>query len=191
MKKVLVLLTGIFAFFLFCDAVSAATYEIDPAHSNVSFRIRHMISTVKGEFNEFGGTIEFDQENQARSSVTAVIKAASIDTNHDERDQHLRGADFFDAEKFPEITFRSKRIEGNKVFGDLTMHGVTQEATLEVIFHGIAEDPWGRQRAGFTARTILDRKDFGIAYNKMLDKGGFLIGDVVGVDIEIEAILKK
>jgi len=169
----------------------AGTYEIDPAHSSVGFKIGHLVSTVRGEFNRFQGTIEFDQQKIENSSVTAVIDASSIDTHIEDRDNHLRSADFFDVQKFPEITFTSKRIEGDKVIGELTMHGVTKEVALSYTFHGTLKDPWGKERAGFSGETAIDRKDFGITYNKVLDQGGLLIGNEVKVEIEIEAILKE
>lgn len=172
-------------------ALFAATYDIDPAHSSVGFKIGHLVSTVRGEFNRFQGTIEFDQEKIEDSSVTAVIDASSIDTRIEDRDNHLRSADFFDVQKFSEATFTSKKIEGDKVMGDLTMHGVTKEVALTYTFHGIATDPWGKERAGFSGETVIDRKDFGITYNKVLDQGGLLIGNEVKVEIEIEAILKE
>lgn len=169
----------------------AATYEIDPAHSSVGFKIGHLVSKVRGEFNRFQGTIEFDPEKVENSSVTAVIDPSSIDTHIEDRDNHLRGADFFDVQKFPEITFVSKRIEGDKVIGDLTLHSITKEVALTYSFHGVAKDPWGKERAGFSGETVLERKDFGITYNKVLDQGGLLIGNEVKVEIEIEAILKE
>jgi polyisoprenoid-binding protein YceI len=171
-------------------------YVVDPVHSSVAFKIRHLVGTVTGHFRDFQGTIDLDREEPARSSVAFEIRAASIDTGNPKRDEHLRSPDFFDVDKHPTITFRSKRIartSGNRyaVTGDFTLHGVTKELTLPVEFLGTARDPWGNERAGFSASTTLDRKAYGIVWNQTLDTGGLLLGDEVEVTIAIEAILKK
>lgn len=170
---------------------SAETYTIDPGHSEVSFQIRHMVSQVRGRFNAFSGTVQMDPKNLAGSSVEFKIKADSIDTNVADRDKHLRGADFFDTEKFPEITFKSKSVKAAgkdkyNVTGTLTMHGVSKDITLPVTFLGEAKDPWGGTRAGFETATTLNRKDFGIVWNKAVDNGGVLLGDDVKVEINLE-----
>jgi polyisoprenoid-binding protein YceI len=188
------IVTGVVSAILLLAAVSPeawpATYEIDNAHSSVSLKIKHLVSKVRGEFTRFEGTIEFDPEHRERSSALVRIDAASIDTHHAKRDEHLRSADFFDVARFPDITFRTKTVDGNQVIADLTLHGVTREVRLHYSFHGIARDPRGRERAGFSAVTFIDRKDFGITYNKVLDQGGMLIGDRVDIEIEVEAVLK-
>ena len=169
----------------------ADTYTVDPAHSEVSFQIRHMVSQVRGRFNDYTGTVNMDPKNLANSSVEFHIKAASIDTNNADRDKHLRTADFFDVEKYPEITFKSDSVKAagkNKynVTGTLTMHGVSKKVTLPVTFLGEGKDPWGGTRAGFETTTTLDRKAYGIVWNKAVDNGGVLLGDDVKVDINLE-----
>jgi polyisoprenoid-binding protein YceI len=175
----------------------AETFTVDPAHSDASFRVKHLMSNVKGAFGDIAGTIEVNRENPAASSVDFTINAASIDTANDNRDKHLRSADFFDVEKFPQITFKSTKIapSGSKdvynVTGNLTMHGVTRPVVLPVTFLGFAKDPWGNDRAGFEIETTLNRKDFGLNWNKALDQGGFLLGEDVKVSIALEAVKKK
>jgi polyisoprenoid-binding protein YceI len=169
----------------------AETFVIDPTHSEVSFQIRHMVSNVRGRFNDFAGTVNMDPKNLPGSSVEFHIKATSIDTNVADRDKHLRSADFFDVEKYPEITFKSKSIkpagkDKYNVTGALTMHGVTKDVTLPVTFLGEGKDPWGGTRAGFETATTLDRKAYGIVWNKAIDNGGVLLGDDVKIEINLE-----
>ena len=173
-------------------AAGVETFTLDKAHSDASFRIRHMMSSVTGSFNDFDATINLDRANPARSTVDFTIQTASIDTRQENRDKHLRSADFFDVEKFPTITFRSKKIaaagkDRYNVTGDLTMHGVTKEVTLPVTLNGFATDKRGTH-VGFSVDTTLNRKDFGILWNRNLDEGGVLLGDDVNVSINIEAI---
>ena len=170
----------------------AETFAVDPTHSEVSFQIRHMVSQVRGRFNDFSGTVQLDPKNLPASSVDFHIKVTSIDTNVADRDKHLRSADFFDVEKFPEISFKSDSIKATgkdkyAVSGTLTLHGVSKKVTLPVSFLGQAKDPWGGTRAGFETSTTLNRKDYGIVWNKAVDNGGVLLGDDVKVDINIEA----
>lgn len=175
----------------------AETWVIDPAHSRASFKVRHlMISNVEGHFRDLEGTIEGDPARPEAALVNATIATTSIDTANQKRDDHLRSPDFFDVKKFPTITFRSKRIEGwtgtsFKLVGDLTMRGMTREVALDVT--GLTPeitDPWGNAKRGMTATTTLDRKDFGIEWNKALDSGGVTVGDEVKVTLELE-IQKK
>jgi|CXWL01.1.fsa_nt_gi polyisoprenoid-binding protein YceI len=171
------------------------TYTIDATHSNVGFRVRHLVSKVNGSFKSFDGTIVMDAENPAASSVTFTIKAASISTDNEQRDTHLKGDDFFAAEKFPELTFKStavKKLAGTdyEVKGNLTMRGVTKEITLPVSFLGEVKDPWGNTKAGFSSSTTVNRKDYGINWNKALDNGGLLVSDDVEVSIELEVARK-
>jgi polyisoprenoid-binding protein YceI len=179
---------------LFADT---QTYVVDRPHSEADFSVRHMMSKVSGKFDDFTGTIALDRANAAASSVEFTIKTASINTGDPNRDKHLRTADFFDAEKNPEIHFKSTAIAPTKtknvynVTGDLTMRGVTKRVTLPVEFLGFQKDPWGNERAGFQLETKLNRKDYGINWNKALDNGGFLVGDDVTVSINLEAIPKK
>lgn len=146
----------------------ADTYVVDKNHSEATFQIRHLVSKVSGKFDDFAGSIDIDEKNPASSNVTFTIKTASIDTGVADRDKHLRSGDFFDAEKNPEITFKSTTVKASSkknvysVTGDLTMRGVTKRITIPVEFLGFAKDPWGSQRAGFTLSTTLNRKDYGI-----------------------------
>ena len=172
------------------------TYAIDPAHTSVTFSIRHLVTRVQGQFRDVAGTIEVNRQEPAASSVTFTIQAASIDTRIEQRDKHLKSPDFFDVAKYPEITFVSKKVVAKdktrfEVTGDFTMHGVTKEITVPVEYLGDIKDPWGNDRAGFSVKTTLNRKDYGIVWNKALDQGGMMLGDDVDVDIQIEAVLKK
>ena len=171
-------------------------YKVDPAHTSVTFSIRHLVTRVQGQFRDVAGTISVDRQNPAASSVAFTIQASSIDTRIEQRDKHLRSPDFFDVEKYPLITFASKKIVPKDkthfdVTGDFTMHGVTKEITVPVEYLGDIKDPWGNDRAGFSVRMPLNRKDYGIVWNKALDQGGMMLGDDVDVDIQIEAVLKK
>lgn len=173
-------------------SASADTWVIDKSHSEASFQVRHLTAKVRGRFTDFAGTITADPAKPESAQVEFKIQAASIDTDNESRDKHLRSADFFDAEKFPEITFKSTRVvpKGDKKFdvtGPLTMHGVTREVTLPVEFHGSVKDPWGNEKAGFETKVTLNRKDFGIVWNKALDAGGMLLSDDVEVEVNIEA----
>jgi len=176
-------------------ASAADTWTIDKAHSDVTFRIKHLMSKVTGSFADFDGTITTDFANLGASSVSFTVQATSIDTKNADRDKHLRSADFFDVEKYPTISFTSSKItktgEGSfDVTGTLTMHGVSKEITLPVTFLGAAQDPWGNTKAGFEIDTTLSRTDFGIVWNKALETGGFLLGDEVEVTINLELAKK-
>lgn len=171
------------------------TWEVDQSHSNVEFSVRHlMISSVKGRFGDVKGTIRVDDLDPTEAEVDVVIGVASIDTRQEQRDAHLRSPDFFDAEQFPNLTFRSTRIEGNPlkgdfaIIGDLAIRGVSREIKLDVTNEGATKDPWGNQRAGFSARTKIERKDFGLTWNQALETGGVVVGDEVKISIEIELV---
>jgi polyisoprenoid-binding protein YceI len=173
-----------------------ATFTIDPAHTSVTFKVRHLLTKVEGTFRDVSGTITGDPKDPAHASVEFSIKAASIDTRNDQRDKHLRSADFFDVEKFPEITFKSTKIipKGGELYdvvGQFSMHGVTKEITVPVDFAGTIKDPWGNTRAGFSVALTLNRKDYGISWNKTLDQGGLMLGDDVEISIDVEAVNKK
>jgi len=177
-------------------AGAADNWTLDLAHSETTFTVRHLLSKVSGRFDKFDGRIVTDAAKPETSSVEFTIETASIDTNNEKRDAHLRSADFFDAEKHPTITFKSTRVEAlgqNRfnVTGDLTMRGVTKPITLPVEFLGTQKDPWGNEKAGFALQTTLNRKDYGIVWNQTLDTGGYLLGDDVQVTINIEAVRKK
>jgi len=172
----------------------ATVWQIDPAHTTAEFSVRHMmISNVRGRFGKVEGTVTGDLSDPTQAQIEAKIDAASIDTRNEQRDQHLRSADFFDVEHHPYITFKSRRIErvgdnAFKVVGDLTIRGVTREVVLDAIFQGQAKSPWGQQVAGFSATTKLNRKDFGLTWNTVLETGGVLVGDEVNVEIQTELI---
>jgi polyisoprenoid-binding protein YceI len=175
--------------------LAADTYTIDKNHSDASFTIRHFASKVHGRFADFGGTIQADPAKPDASSVTFTIKATSIDTNNGDRDKHLRSADFFDVEKFPEITFQSAKFastgkDSYAVTGTLTMHGVSKEITLPVTYLGSVKDPRGTERASFELSTKLNRKDYGINWNRALDSGGFMLSDDVEITIDLETVKK-
>ena len=177
-------------------AATPQTYQIDPDHSRVEFTIRHMFSKVTGSFDEFSGTIKYDADAPATSSVSAVIQASSIDTNKPERDKHLKSPDFFDVATYPTLTFTSTKVtptpDGKlRIQGALTIHGVTKPVVLEASFLGSGPGLDGATRAGFEGATKVDRKDFGILWNKTLDKGGTLLGDDVQISLQIESILPK
>jgi polyisoprenoid-binding protein YceI len=177
------------------SALATDSFSIDKSHSDVSFKVRHLVSNVTGRFGEFDGIIEVDFQNLNASSVQFSIDAASIDTDNEDRDKHLRSADFFDVEKYPEITFTSSKItkmDDNTfaVTGTFTMHGVSKTLTIPVTYLGEVKDPWGTTKAGYELATTLNRKDFGISWNKALDTGGFILGDEVQVSINLEVAKK-
>lgn len=174
-------------------AGAKTAWKLDPTHSTVEFSAKHlMITTVKGRITDLEGTIYTNEKDPKNSSVEATLKAASIDTRTDQRDQHLRSADFLDIEKYPEIGFRSKRIEGGrdefKLTGDLTIRDVTREITLDVRFEGQAKDPWGGVRVGFSATGRLDRRDFGLTWNQALETGGIVVGNEIKIELEVQAV---
>ena len=175
----------------------ADTWQIDPAHTNVEFTVRHMmISNVKGQFQKTAGTITSNGNDPATAKIDATIDAASINTRVDKRDAHLKSPAFLDVDKFPTITFKSTKVEAEgpnkwKVTGDLTLHGVTKPVVLEVEGSGAAiTDPMGDTRAGASATTKISRKDFGIVWNQPMETGGVLVGDEVAISIDVEAIKK-
>ena len=172
----------------------AVAWQIDPAHSNVSFSVRHMmVSNVRGEFTKVSGTVEGDEKTPTQAVINATIDATSINTREAKRDDHLKSADFLDVAKYPTITFKSKKIEPSgagqfKVTGDLTLHGVTREVVLDVSdVTPPIKDPMGKTRAGAQATTKIDRKDFGINWSKTMDGGGLLVGNDVDISIDVEA----
>lgn len=171
---------------------SLPVWRIDPGHSDISFRIRHFVSKVRGTFNQWTGTIVGDPANWADASVSVTIQAASIDTRSERRDSDLRSENFFDVAKFPTITFQSRavRVRGDSltIEGDLTMHGVTRPVTLEGTYLGATAG--ARPRIGFEAKTTVDRTAFGVAWNRVVEGGGVMLGDEVEVDIAIEAALE-
>ncbi len=194
MKRIIASVATILALALPAVA-SASTWTIDPEHSNVGFKVRHlMVSNVRGNFERHSGSIEINDKDITKSKVAVTIDTTSINTNVEKRDAHLRSADFFDVAKYPTMTFTSKRVvkagkDRLKVTGDLTLHGVTREVVLDV--EGPSQeskDPWGNIRRGASASTTINRKDFGLLWNKALETGGVVVGDEVTITLEIEMI---
>ena len=191
MKKIL---SAVLLVILMTASLStAATFAIDPVHSSIGFKIKHMvISKVRGSFGQFEGIIEFDEVDPALGSVSATITMDSIDTGDQKRDEHLRDADFFNTAEFPTMTFSSKEItkDGDdwQLKGNLTLHGVTRPVALKLEYNGSVDDPWGNHRVGFAAEGKIDRRDYGISWNNTLDKGGLALGNDVTIQLEIEAI---
>ncbi len=176
-------------------AVRAETYEIDASHSQVGFRIRHLVGKVPGRFTSFSGTVDYTAGKPKSWKVDATIDPASINTDNAKRDGHLKAADFFDVEKHPTLTFKSTKVtnvkgDAAKLHGDLTIHGVTKPVVLDLEIGGTTKDPWGNTRSGFSATGTINRKDFGIVWNKTLDAGGVMLGDDVALSLDIEAVLK-
>jgi len=169
-------------------------WEIDSAHSGIHFSVRHlMIAKVRGQFGRWSATLLAPEGDFGRAKVEVTIDASSIETGVADRDAHLKSADFFDVATFPEITFKGDRVEGLVgdqllLSGELTIHGVTRRVELEVESSGRMKDPWGNERAVFEARTSIDRKQFGLTWNKALEAGGVMVGDKVEIEIEIEAV---
>jgi len=178
---------------LVAAGLSAEEYKIDGSHSKAQFSVKHlMVSNVRGEFGKMSGTVVFDDKNPAATRIVATLDAASINTGVTQRDEHLRGADFFDVAKFPTLTFTSKSArktaDGLAVTGDLTMHGVTKEVVLNVEGPSSeVKDPWGNQRRGATATTKLKRSEFGLNWNKTIEAGGMVVGDDITITIDVEA----
>ena len=169
-------------------------WVIDAAHTEVNFTVRHMmISNVRGQFQKLTGTIELDEADPAATTVEVQIEAASVNTKDEKRDAHLKSPDFFNAAQYPYLTFKSRRVEVTdashaRLMGDLTIRDVTQEVALEVEYNGSAKSPWGTTSAGFSAKTSLNRKDWGLNWNVALETGGILVGDQVHISIELEIV---
>jgi polyisoprenoid-binding protein YceI len=169
-------------------------WEIDSSHSSVHFSVRHLvIAKVRGTFGRWSGTVQVPDGDFSRATVAVTIDGSSIDTGVADRDAHLRSPDFFDVAQFPDLRFVGRRVEPRSgsetdVVGDLTIKGITREVVLRVEQHGQAKDPWGNLRAAFTAKTSIDRKDFGLAWNQVLETGGVMVGDRVEIEAEIQAV---
>lgn len=172
------------------------SWQIDNSHSRIGFAVKHMmVSTVRGEFKSYTGSLQLDEADLTRSKITGEIEVASIDTRDEARDGHLKSADFFDVENHPKIRFASTRIvpKGDNMFtiyGDLTIRGVTREIAVDAEYSGKHQDPWGGTRAGFSGTASLNRKDFGLAWNVALETGGILVGETVKLEIEVEMMLQ-
>lgn len=192
-RKVSIITTA--ALVIFTAAAWAETYSLDRAHTSVQFRIRHLFTTVTGRFEAYDGKIVYDAKAPDKAKVEGSIDVASINTGVGKRDDHLRSPDFFDVAQYPKITFESGEVadidavkKSGKMHGTLTMHGVSRPIVLDVSFLGSGKDPRGQMRAGFHAETKINRKDFGLVWNKVLDGGGLLIGDEVTIEIDVEAV---
>jgi polyisoprenoid-binding protein YceI len=175
----------------------AADFQLDPAHSSIQFQVRHLgISKVRGEFTDFDASFSYEPGKPASWQAEATIQATSIDTQNEQRDTHLRSPDFFDVAEYPTITFKSTGIEMTgentaRLKGNLTIRGVTKPVVLDLETSGTIVDPWGNTRAGFSASGTINRQDFGLTWNKVLETGGLVVGNDVGIAIEIEGILRK
>ncbi len=170
------------------------TWQIDYAHSDINFTARHMmISKVRGSFEEWSGSINFDPDNLTDTTVDVTVQIASVNTREQQRDDHLRSPDFFDAAAYPEMTFKSTKVEQTrddegKLHGDLTIRGVTKPVVLDVEYAGIAQSPWGTMSSGFSASATINRKDWDLTWNQTLETGGVLVGDKIKIEIELELV---
>ena len=170
------------------------SWQIDSSHSHINFTARHMmISKVRGSFESFSGTIDFDEENLTNTSVNIEVDLASVNTRDEQRDGHLKSPDFFDVENHPTMKFVSTRVEQNdgnngRLYGQLTIKGVTKEVVLDVEYAGIAKSPWGTVSAGFSANGTINRKEWGLNWNQALETGGVLVGDKINIEIELELV---
>lgn len=172
-------------------AAFAAQYSVDPTHSSVEFKVKHMmISNVSGSFKKFDAVIDFDEKSKQLKKLEGTVNVASIDTGIEKRDNHLRSDDFFAAEKHPTMTFVMTKSGSDEISGNLTIRGVTKKVTFDLDFGGVATDPWGNERMGFELSTKINRKDFGLMWNKALETGGVLVGDEIKITIAIEAVKK-
>lgn len=168
----------------------AGNYNIDASHTNAGFTVKHMmITNVTGKFNDIAGSFEFDEKTKTLKSINGEIISASIDTANEKRDEHLKAPELFDVTQFPKITFKSTKIEKDKVYGELTMKGVTKAVVLDLETSDVIKDPWGKQRTGFSLNGKIKRSDFGISWNKTLETGGVAVSDEVKLSVDIEGIL--
>ena len=184
---------AVIAILLAAPSAWAMTYKIDPDHTTIGFKIRHVFSKVSGTFDQYEGSFDYVPGHPEQWKASTTIQAASINTRVAERDKHLRSKDFFDVERFPTITFKSTGVTeatatGATLNGVLSIHGVERPVTLDLEIHGEAKDPWGNVRSGFTATTKLNRKDFGLTWNEVLETGQVLVGEDVDITLEVEGI---
>jgi polyisoprenoid-binding protein YceI len=179
---------------------ATSTWRLDPAHSSIEFSVKHMMmTTVRGRFKEFQGTLSADEEHPQGCCVDVEIQAASIDTGVADRDAHLRSADFFDVERYPEIVFRSRRADGDfaregdrfRVTGELTIRDTTTEIVLDCVYEGRGQDPWGKERAGFSGTAELDRREWGLKWNQAIETGGVLVANKVRIQVEVQFVAEE
>jgi polyisoprenoid-binding protein YceI len=188
MKFIKLLVVGL----LFVSSLFGASYKVDKAHTNIGFKVKHMmISNVKGSFGDFKGTFDYDEKTKKLKALDGEIQVSSINTDNKKRDNHLKEEEIFDAAKYPTITFKMTKVDGDDIYGDFTLKGVTKNIKLEFENGGTITDPWGNERAGFSLEGKIKRADFGLTYNSVLEAGGFAIGEEVKLEIEIEGIKTK
>lgn len=195
MKKRFSIVSGFLVLLAF-TGVNAGQFEVDPGHSSVNFQVRHLVTNVNGLFTDFNGSFTFDEKKPETSKVSFKVKVTSINTNEKKRDDHLRSEEFFDIKKFPEMSFESTKITSSgknkyKLEGNLTIKGVTKKVIFDTEYTGTGKDPWGNVKSGFSASSVINRKDFGINWNKTLDNGGYLVGDEVKITVNVEAATKQ
>ena len=177
---------------LSAGALYAGTYNIDPSHSNVGFKVKHMmISNVTGKFDKFNGSFEYDEKLEKLKNLTGTVEVQSVNTENEKRDGHLKSSDFFNAKQYPNLTFTLDTIKGDKAYGMLTMRGVSKKVALDFEDNGMITDPWGNQRIGLALSGKVNRYDYGIKYNSAIEAGGVVVGEKVKLNIEIEGILAK
>ncbi len=181
-------LVSIFA----ASALFAGTYKVDASHSNVGFKVKHlMISNVTGKFDKFTGSFEYEEKTNTLKALTGDVEVSSINTENEKRDNHLKSADFFDAKNHPKLTFKLDKIDGDTAYGKLLLRGVTKDVKLDFENNGTVVDPWGNKRVGLELTGKINRKDYGLNWNKGLEAGGVLVGEQVKLSIELEGILVK
>jgi polyisoprenoid-binding protein YceI len=172
--------------------VQAETWNIDPVHSSVGFSVRHMVlAKVRGNFSDFSGTVTFDGKDISTGSVELTVQTASVDTDNEDRDKHLKSDDFFNVEKFPTMIFKSKNVAAGEngkftLTGDLTIRETTKEVTFDCEFFGVVNDPWGNTRAGFSASTTINRQEFGLKFNALLETGGLVVANDIDITLDLE-----
>ena len=182
MKKLLL------AILVLSSTVFASTYQLDAAHSKITFKVKHMlISNVYGTFGKYNASIDYDESTKKFNTLTSSVDVSSIDTDNAKRDGHLKSADFFDAEKFPNIDFKLLSVNGDEALGELTIKGITKQVTFDFENNGIVKDPWGNTKLGFALETKISRKDFDLTWNKLLETGGAVVGDKIAITIDVEA----
>lgn len=183
-------ISTILAATLLSGTLYAAPFKVDPAHSSVGFKVKHlMISNVKGDFSKFSGS--YDLEKGLLKSLKGTVKTASVDTGITKRDNHLRSADFFDSTKYPEMTFEMVSVKGDTITGDLAIHGVTKRVTFSAEISGTVKDPWGNIRSSVSMTGKINRKEYGLKYNQLMEAGGMTVGEIVTISIELEGIEQK
>jgi len=177
---------------LLASSLFAGTFNVDTVHSNVAFKVKHMmISNVTGEFDTFSGSFDYDEKSKKLNSLQGVVEVDSINTDNVKRDGHLKSPDFFDAASFPKITYTITKVIGDEAHGEITIHGITKKLVLELENNGMVKDPWGNTRVGIELNGSLSRKDFGLKWNNLLEAGGAIVGDKIKLTIELEGILSK